>query len=57
VAAVLLPFAVWLIEHPPAYVIAAACIAGMFIVWRHRANLQRIRTGNENLLSFGGRRS
>ncbi|HYO81244.1 MAG TPA: glycerol-3-phosphate 1-O-acyltransferase PlsY [Bryobacteraceae bacterium] len=56
VAAGLFPFAVWLIEHPPAYVVWAAVIAGGFIIWRHRANLQRIRAGSENLLSFGSRR-
>jgi acyl phosphate:glycerol-3-phosphate acyltransferase len=56
VAAALFPAAVWLIEHPPLYVTAAAGIAGGFIVWRHRGNLERIRAGNEHLFSFGGRR-
>jgi glycerol-3-phosphate acyltransferase PlsY len=53
----LFPVAVWLIEHPPSYVVAAAAIAGGFIVWRHRHNLERIRAGNEHVFSFGGRRS
>jgi glycerol-3-phosphate acyltransferase PlsY len=57
VAAALLPFAIWLIDHPPVFVILAAAVAGAFIVWRHRANLERIRAGTENVLSFGGRRS
>jgi glycerol-3-phosphate acyltransferase PlsY len=56
VAASLLPLAVWLIEHPPGYVVLAAAVAGGFIVWRHKANLRRIRAGTENVLSFGGRR-
>ncbi len=56
VAAALFPLAVWLIEHPEWYVTAAAIFAGGFIVWRHRANLARIRAGNENVFSFGGRR-
>jgi glycerol-3-phosphate acyltransferase PlsY len=57
VAAALFPAAVWLIEHPPFYVVAAAAVAGGFIVWRHRSNLERIRAGNEHVFSFGGRRS
>jgi acyl phosphate:glycerol-3-phosphate acyltransferase len=57
VAAALFPLAVWLIEHPPAYVVLAAAIAGGFIVVRHRANLQRIHAGSEHVFSFGGRRS
>jgi acyl phosphate:glycerol-3-phosphate acyltransferase len=57
VAAGLLPLAVWLIDHPPSYVVAAALIAGGFIVYRHRGNIERIRAGNENVFSFGGRRA
>lgn len=57
VAAGLFPLAVWLIAHPPSYVVVSAAIAGGFIVWRHRSNLERIRAGNENVFSFGGKRS
>jgi acyl phosphate:glycerol-3-phosphate acyltransferase len=56
VAAGLFPLAVWLIEHPPNYVVAAALIAGAFIVYRHRTNIERIRAGNEHVFSFGGKR-
>jgi glycerol-3-phosphate acyltransferase PlsY len=56
VAAGLFPVAVWLIEHPPGYVVGAAAAAGAFIIYRHRANIERLRAGNENVLSFGGRR-
>ena len=55
VAAGLFPFAVWLILHPAAPVALAALIGGVFIVYRHRANLQRIRDGNEHLFSFGAK--
>ena len=55
-AAGFFPAAVWLIDHPPGIVVSAAAIAGLFIVYRHRANLERIRAGNENLLSLGGRK-
>jgi glycerol-3-phosphate acyltransferase PlsY len=56
-AAGLFPLAVYLISHPPAPVLIAAIICGVFIVWRHKANMDRIRAGNENVFSFGGRRS
>lgn len=52
VAAGTFPLGVWLILHPPAPVWIAALIAGAFIVYRHRANIQRIRSGNENVFSF-----
>jgi len=57
VAAGTFPFGVWLILHPPPPVWIAALIAGGFIVYRHKANLQRIRAGTENVFSFGGKRA
>jgi glycerol-3-phosphate acyltransferase PlsY len=51
------PLAVFLIEHPSSSVLSAAAIASVFIIYRHRSNVQRIRAGNENVFSFGGRRS
>ena len=56
VAAGLFPLAVWLIEHPPYYVVLAALVSGGFIVYRHRGNIHRIKAGSENVFSFGGRR-
>jgi acyl phosphate:glycerol-3-phosphate acyltransferase len=53
VGAALLPFAAWLISHSPAPVIAAAAIAGAFVIWRHKENIVRLRTGSENTLSLG----
>jgi acyl phosphate:glycerol-3-phosphate acyltransferase len=55
-AAGLLPLAVWLISHPPLPVVAAAFVAGAFIIWRHKPNLDRIRAGEEHVLSFRGKR-
>ncbi len=48
VAAGTFPLAVWLILHPEPEVLLAAVIAGVFIVVRHRANLERIRAGTES---------
>jgi glycerol-3-phosphate acyltransferase PlsY len=52
VAAGLFPLGVWLILHPPAPIVLAALVAGAFIVFRHGANLERIRAGNENVFRF-----
>jgi glycerol-3-phosphate acyltransferase PlsY len=49
------PLAVWLILHPPPVVVTAALVAGAFIVYRHKANLERLRDGTENV--FRWRRS
>lgn len=42
------PLGVWLILHPPAPVLIAALISGAFIVYRHKSNIERLRTGTEN---------
>ena len=55
IAAAALPFAVWLIQGPSPPPIAAAAVGAAFIIWRHRENIARLRTGQENVLSFGGR--
>ncbi len=47
------PFAVWLILHPETPILLAAFVAGAFVVFRHHANLGRIRAGNENVFRFG----
>ncbi|HEY1204681.1 MAG: glycerol-3-phosphate 1-O-acyltransferase PlsY [Bryobacteraceae bacterium] len=55
VGAAALPFLAWLIERPPAPVVAAAAIGGAFIVWRHKDNIARLRAGKESTLSLGAR--
>ena len=50
-----LPFLAWLIDRPPAPIVAAAAIGGAFIIWRHRENILRLRAGKENALSLGAR--
>ncbi len=51
----LFPFGVWLILHPDLPIILASFIAGAFIVYRHKANIDRLRAGTENV--FRWRRS
>jgi acyl phosphate:glycerol-3-phosphate acyltransferase len=49
-----LPLGVWMIEHPPGAVLVASVVAAGFIIYRHRANMERIRAGNEHVFKFGG---
>lgn len=55
VAAGLFPLAVFLIEHPEWYMTLTAAAAGVFVIFRHQANLARLRAGTENVFSFRGR--
>jgi glycerol-3-phosphate acyltransferase PlsY len=52
--AAVFPLCVWLIEHPAWPITVASVIAGAFIIWRHRANIGRLRAGNEHVFRFGG---
>jgi glycerol-3-phosphate acyltransferase PlsY len=52
VGAATFPLAVWLIEKSPMPV-AAAIIGGIFIIYKHSSNIRRLRTGTENVFSFG----
>jgi len=52
VAAGSLPLAVWLIEHPPGVVVLASAVAAVFIIYRHSANIGRIRAGTEHVFKF-----
>jgi glycerol-3-phosphate acyltransferase PlsY len=55
IAAGTFPIGVWLILHPPIEVLAASIIAGAFIVYRHKANLERIHAGTENVFRWSGK--
>jgi acyl phosphate:glycerol-3-phosphate acyltransferase len=49
------PFGVWMILHPEWQITVAAFIAGGFIVYRHKANMERLRAGTENVFSWSRR--
>ncbi len=51
------PLAVWLLMQPPLSLVAAATVSGAFVIYRHRANIERIRAGTEHVLSFGSRKT
>ena len=57
VGAGLFPFAVWMIDHPATPLVAAALAGGVFIIWRHSANIGRLRAGTENVFTFGKKRA
>lgn len=54
IAALLFPVAVWFVEHPPAAIFAASIFAALLIVYRHRGNIVRLRSGAEHVFSLKG---
>lgn len=56
VAAASFPFGVWLIAHPAPVVLTASLIAAAIIVYKHKDNIGRLRSGTENVFIFGGGR-
>ena len=50
------PLAVWLLMQPPLSVVGASIVSAAFIIYRHRANIARIRAGTEHVLLLGGRK-
>ncbi len=53
VGAATFPLAVWLIQKPEWAVMVASLIAGVFIIYKHRSNMERLRTGTEHKFTFG----
>ena len=51
-AAGLFPVGCWMILHPAWYVLVSAAGAAAIIIERHRANIVRIRAGEERVFSF-----
>jgi glycerol-3-phosphate acyltransferase PlsY len=52
VCAAAFPFGVWIILHPAWPVLLSSLIAGVFIVVKHKSNIDRLRAGNENVFSW-----
>ncbi|HUB80374.1 MAG TPA: glycerol-3-phosphate 1-O-acyltransferase PlsY [Bryobacteraceae bacterium] len=52
VSAATFPLAVWLFERD-VIMLAAALIAGAFIIYKHSSNIQRLHSGSENVFTFG----
>jgi glycerol-3-phosphate acyltransferase PlsY len=43
--------------HPSQPLLLAAVFGAILITWRHKANIQRLLAGNENVFSLKGRRT
>jgi acyl phosphate:glycerol-3-phosphate acyltransferase len=56
VGALVFPFLVWFIQHPPAPLVYAAIFAGVLVLYRHRANIGRLLAGTESVFSFKGKK-
>ena len=54
VGAILFPALVLLIQHPARSILVASVIAAALIVFRHKANIVRLRQGTEGVFSFKG---
>jgi glycerol-3-phosphate acyltransferase PlsY len=51
-----LPLAAYFIEHPPGVVLLTTVVAAVFIIYRHRENISRIRAGTEYVFRFDERK-
>jgi glycerol-3-phosphate acyltransferase PlsY len=56
VAAATFPLAVWLLQKPPLVVLVASALAGVFIIYKHSSNMQRLREGSERVFRFDARK-
>jgi glycerol-3-phosphate acyltransferase PlsY len=52
IGAATFPLAVWMIVKPPLPVLFAALIAATFVIYKHRDNIARVRSGTENVFKF-----
>ena len=54
-AAATFPLAVWLVLQGSWPQLIAAIIAGIFIIYKHRSNIERLRAGSEHVFTLGGK--
>jgi glycerol-3-phosphate acyltransferase PlsY len=50
------PLGVWLVQQAPWPVLAASIMGGAFIIYKHRTNMRRLRSGTESVFSLGASR-
>jgi glycerol-3-phosphate acyltransferase PlsY len=48
------PLFFWFIDKPAPSLLCGSIFAAILIVYRHRGNIERLRTGTENVFSFKG---
>jgi glycerol-3-phosphate acyltransferase PlsY len=54
-SALLFPVIYWALYRPARELLIAAIVAGLLIIYRHKANIQRLLTGKENVFSPKGK--
>lgn len=54
-AAATFPLAVWLLLQASWPVLIASIIAGIFIIYKHSSNIERLRSGSEHVFTLGGK--
>jgi glycerol-3-phosphate acyltransferase PlsY len=54
-SALLFPAIYWALYRPARELLIAAIVAGLLIVYRHKANIHRLLTGKENVFSLKGK--
>ena len=52
--ALVFPAVLWGLVRPAGPILAGSILAALLVVYRHKANIQRIRTGSEPAFSFKG---
>jgi acyl phosphate:glycerol-3-phosphate acyltransferase len=56
VGAMVFPLSVVLFEHASREIFAASLFASVLVIYRHKANMARLRAGTENVFSFSSRK-
>ena len=54
VGATVFPLVLWLVNRPPNSILVASIAAALLIVYRHKDNIDRLRTGTEHRFSLKG---
>lgn len=52
--AILFPPVFWALYHPAPIILIACIASALLIIYRHSANIARLRSGTENIFSFKG---
>jgi acyl phosphate:glycerol-3-phosphate acyltransferase len=54
IAALIFPFAVWRIDHPPQPILLGSIFSALLIIYRHKPNILRLANGQESIFSLKG---
>ncbi len=57
VGALVFPFLVWFLQHPPLPIFYASLFAAVLVLYRHSSNIGRLLSGSESTFSFKGKKA